>query len=365
MTTKPARTLAVGMETNNLRSNDCLKFRCRILNSNNGKDAHRLFSGVYFPRWRSMYLDEVVTTTVGGLRGTPLVRLVQHFPLDIYYKTLPSASFNEDEASQTQLESTYYFVEDFVPGRTINVGPTASQRDRVARTFTVTEVDDSLLKTVEPPADQPARADDFQTLRLRSLPENVKAILLQIRDAFVERCGGVLGAFKLLGRRFRIMDDDGNRFLSRAEFVKSVADVGLKLTDSQINDVIAAMDVDGNGSISYEEFLSVVRGPMNARRKLVVHEAFQKIDLDRDGFVTLAELRTKYDTKNHPKVRRGEMTEEDVLRDFSASWDVHDKNGKITFAEFCDYFNAVSASIDNDEYFEMMVRTAWKLPARY
>ena len=364
--TKPAHQLRLGMERNNLRPNDCLKFRCRLLTSNNGKDAHRLFTGVYFPRWRSLYIDEIVNTTVGGLRGQPTIRLVEHYPLDVYYKSVPSATFSEDGASQTQLEKHFFFIEDFIPGCTINIGPTSNQRDRVARTYTVTEVDDSLLKTIDKPDDHNTPpSDDFQTLRLRSLPSDVKEILLQIRDAFIERCGGVSGAFRLIGRRFRIMDDDGNRFLSKAEFVKSVADVGLKLSPNEIEKVITAMDADGNGSIDYEEYLQVVRGPMNAQRKLVVHEAFQKIDLDRDGFVTMAELRTKYDASRHPKVMNGEMTVEDVLRDFSSDWDVHDKNGKITFAEFCDYYNGLSASIDDDDHFELMIRSAWKLPMRY
>lgn len=376
--TKPAIRLQVGMERNSLRPSDCLKFRCRLLNSNNGKDTHRVFTGVYFPRWRSLYIDEIVTTTVGGLRGQPLMRLVEHFPLDVYYKTVPAGSFREEEqdqaSQQSQQQQYFYFVEDFVPGKTINVGPTANQRDRVARTYTITEVDDSLLRTVSRPDDynSPAAEQEeqdgggFQTLRLRSLPQDVKNILLRIRDAFIERSGGgVTGAFRLIGRRFRIMDDDGNRFLSKSEFIKSIADVGLKLSQNEIDKVIAAMDADGNGSIDYEEYLQVARGPMSTARKLVVHEAFQKIDLDRDGVVTMAELKTKYDVSRHPKVVSGEMSVDEVLRDFSSDWDIHDKNGKITFAEFADYYNGISASVDNDELFDLMIRSAWKLPMRY
>lgn len=366
-TKKPIQQ-AVGVEKGNLRPNDCLKFRCRLLTSNNGPDAHRVFSGVYFPRWRSMYINEIVTTTLGGLRGQPAIRLVEHFPLDVYYKSLPSESVaaREGEHTDAELKQHYFFIEDLVPGAKINIGPTACARDRAARTFTVTEIDDSLLRTTGIPDDHHTPAsEDFQTLRLRSLPQEVKNVLLQIRDAFIERCGGVTGAFRLIGRRFRIMDDDGNRYLSRAEFEKSVADVGLKLTKSQLDQVVSAMDVDGNGSIDYEEYLQVVRGPMNTQRKLVVHEAFEKLDLDRDGFVTLAELRAKYDVSRHPKVRSGEMSVEECLKDFSADWDVHDKNGKISFAEFCDYYNGLSASIENDEHFDLIVRMAWKLPLKY
>lgn len=42
-------------------------------------------------------------------------------------------------------------------------------------------------------------------------------------------------------------------------------------------------------------------------------------------------------------------------------WDTQDKDGIITREEFYDYFRDVSASVDTDEYFEAMMKSAWKL----
>jgi calcyphosin len=33
----------------------------------------------------------------------------------------------------------------------------------------------------------------------------------------------------------------------------------------------------------------------------------------------------------------------------------------VTFPEFAEYYNNISASIDNDDYFELMIRNAWNL----
>jgi len=36
-------------------------------------------------------------------------------------------------------------------------------------------------------------------------------------------------------------------------------------------------------------------------------------------------------------------------------------DGIITVEEFFDYFKDISATVDSDEYFEAMMRSAWKI----
>ena len=37
------------------------------------------------------------------------------------------------------------------------------------------------------------------------------------------------------------------------------------------------------------------------------------------------------------------------------------KDGKVTLNEFMDYYSNISASIDDDEYFQLMITNAWNL----
>ena len=45
-----------------------------------------------------------------------------------------------------------------------------------------------------------------------------------------------------------------------------------------------------------------------------------------------------------------------------AQWDKIKKDKIVSVEEFEDYYKDVSASIDRDDYFELMIRNAWKIP---
>ena len=44
-----------------------------------------------------------------------------------------------------------------------------------------------------------------------------------------------------------------------------------------------------------------------------------------------------------------------------SQWDTQVADGIVTFEEFVEYFRDVSASIDDDAYFAVMMKNAWKL----
>ena len=55
------------------------------------------------------------------------------------------------------------------------------------------------------------------------------------------------------------------------------------------------------------------------------------------------------------------MTAEEVFVEFLASFGDKNGDGVITREEWSDYYAAVSANIDNDEHFCLLMRNAWKL----
>ena len=61
-----------------------------------------------------------------------------------------------------------------------------------------------------------------------------------------------------LKEAFRIFDIDGNGFISAAELHHVMLNLGEKLTDLEIEEMIKVADVDNDGQINYEEFLTII-----------------------------------------------------------------------------------------------------------
>jgi len=57
---------------------------------------------------------------------------------------------------------------------------------------------------------------------------------------------------------FKVFDRDGNGFISAAELRHLMTNLGEKLTDEEVDEMIREADVDGDGQINYEEFVKMM-----------------------------------------------------------------------------------------------------------
>ena len=87
--------------------------------------------------------------------------------------------------------------------------------------------------------------------------------------------------------------------------------------------VFKHFDRDGNGEINYDEFLRTLIGKMNDKRRTIVTLAFKKFDRDGNGYINIEDLKGRYNAANHPDVKLGKKTEEDVLYEFLDTFEQH------------------------------------------
>jgi Ca2+-binding EF-hand superfamily protein len=158
-----------------------------------------------------------------------------------------------------------------------------------------------------------------------------------------------------------VMDDSGNKKLSREEFKYGMRDYGLRLSNRELDTVMKTFDTNKDGQVSFDEFLVALRGEMSEDRLDFVHEAFRRLDRTGDGVVTVEDLEQLYDVSQHPEVMNGNLSEREALKEFLSQWDTGVQDGVVTEEEFIDYYRSVSASVDKDSYFELMMRNAWHI----
>jgi len=57
---------------------------------------------------------------------------------------------------------------------------------------------------------------------------------------------------------FKVFDKDGNGFITSMELRFVMGNLGEKLTDDEIEEMILEADIDGDGQINYEEFVKLM-----------------------------------------------------------------------------------------------------------
>ena len=164
------------------------------------------------------------------------------------------------------------------------------------------------------------------------------------------------------------MDDNNSRSLDKYEFTKAMTDYMLGFTEGEIQKLFTYFDFDRSGSIEFDEFIRAIRGAMNPARKKVVAQCFKKLDRDNSGWIDITDIRGVYVANKHPDVISGKKTEDQILQEFLETFEIAHSirnneapNYVVTKEEFDEYYNNISASIDDDAYFQAMMISAWKL----
>ena len=77
---------------------------------------------------------------------------------------------------------------------------------------------------------------------------------------------------------FRVFDKDGNGFISAAELRHVMTNLGEKLTDEEVDEMIREADIDGDGQVNYEGEFRMFLG-----QRVVSEWEFKKVVLSAAG----------------------------------------------------------------------------------
>lgn len=147
---------------------------------------------------------------------------------------------------------------------------------------------------------------------------------------FIQQKGGIgIRSLKLI---FRKMDFNGNGKLDAGEFEQALAAFGLFPKKVELQALVKYYDVDGDGNVTYEEFLRGLRDELTPRRAAMVNKAFAMMDRDGCGTITIKDIVGIYDVSLNPEFLEGRKTKEEILTDFLSNFEGArgDRDGVIT-----------------------------------
>ena len=194
----------------------------------------------------------------------------------------------------------------------------------------------------------------------------IDELILKIRNRLSKR--GLRNLIRMEGR-FRELDENNEQELDLKSFGQICHEFDLGLNDDEIEELFVSFDKEERGMVNYDDFIRILRGELNDKRKELVQNVFKHLDIDNKGELTVEELLNLYNPRQSLECVEQRKSEEEAMSIFEESLRGNHKylNGDegdtkpVDIEEFEDFYESVSIMIPSDELFRDIVLRTWGL----
>ena len=122
--------------------------------------------------------------------------------------------------------------------------------------------------------------------------------------------------------------------------------------------------------IKYDELLKSLIGSMSLSRKLIVKKVFDSFEKENDGKIITSDIKTKFNYNRHPDVLSGKNTGIELYNDFLDFLETFREYNdnliggysfSMSYDEFEGFYSMISLCVEDDDYFEKILKNCWNL----
>ena len=196
--------------------------------------------------------------------------------------------------------------------------------------------------------------------------DHIDELILKIRNVLSKR--GLSNLIRMEGR-FRELDENNEQEVDLKKFNQICQEFGLGLNNEDIEELFISFDKEERGSINYDDFIRIIRGELNEKRKELVQNIFKHLDVDNKGEITIDELLDLYNPRQSLECVEQKKSPGEAMKIFEQSLKGNHKylNGDegdtkpVDAEEFEDFYESISLMIPSDEVFRDIVLRTWGL----
>ena len=90
-------------------------------------------------------------------------------------------------------------------------------------------------------------------------------------------------------------EQDSSGTISTVELLHVLRAMGQNPSEEELNGIIMEIDIDGSGSIDFDEFVSLMKDKaLEVDVDNDIREAFRMFDRNKDGYIDMSELRKMF-----------------------------------------------------------------------